>query len=156
MAAKQVAVDTTESASNAASWPEPRGWKGWRRSIALLSLGSFVALMTNVALLIWATTTPRRAGNTVLVYQGTERKMKNVNAALHAIITVLSSILLAGGNACMQVMVAPTRYDINRAHTRGRWLDVGVSGFRNLFAVPWKRKLPWLMIAIGCIPLHLL
>jgi hypothetical protein len=156
MAARQAVVHTTESTNNTERQPQSRGWKGWRRSVALLSLGSFIALLTNVALLIWATTTSRRIGNTVLIYQGTERKMKSINSALHAVITVLSSILLSGGNACMACMVAPTRHDIDLAHARVGWLDVGVSGFRNLSAVPWKRKLPWLMIAVGCIPLHLL
>lgn len=133
-----------------------RGWKGWRRSTALFALASLVAFLANVATLIWASRQKRIQDNTVLVYQGSERKMKDLNAGLHAVITGLSSLLLAGGNACMQVMMAPSRKDIDDAHSKGHWLDIGVSGLRNLFTIPVKRTFIWLVVALTTVPLHLL
>lgn len=51
-------------------------------------------------------------------------------------INVLSSLLLGTSNYASQILCAPSRNDLNREHSRGRWLDVGVSSIRNLRRLP--------------------
>ncbi|KAL6229065.1 hypothetical protein BDW75DRAFT_246070 [Aspergillus navahoensis] len=55
----------------------------------------------------------------------------------------------------LQCISAPTRDDIDRAHKRGRWLDIGVQSVRNLSAIPRKKTVLWIFLALSSPPLHL-
>ncbi|KAL8708100.1 MAG: hypothetical protein Q9220_006954 [cf. Caloplaca sp. 1 TL-2023] len=55
----------------------------------------------------------------------------------------------------MQCLSAPTRDEIDRAHQRQRWLDIGVPSIRNLRAMSWYRISLWFLLASSSIPLHL-
>lgn len=56
----------------------------------------------------------------------------------------------------MQVLVAPTRGELDRAHSKGDWMDVGVASIRNLFKISWNRTLLWGILALSSVPIHLL
>ncbi|KEF52144.1 uncharacterized protein A1O9_11770 [Exophiala aquamarina CBS 119918] len=79
-----------------------------------------------------------------------------MNIWLHLALNVISTLLLGDSNYCMQCLSAATRSDINRAHTRGKWLDVGVPSTRNPSAIPKYKALLWLTFGLTCIPLHLM
>ena len=53
-----------------------------------------------------------------------------------------------------QVLVAPTRKDIDRAHEQRRWLDIGVPSIGNLFRVSFHRTLLWFCLSLSSLPLH--
>ncbi|KAJ6156548.1 hypothetical protein N7497_005433 [Penicillium chrysogenum] len=55
----------------------------------------------------------------------------------------------------MQTLVAPTRDEINIAHAKRCWLDVGGSSFRNLFAISYARLGLWIVLLLTATPLHL-
>ncbi|KAF2637831.1 hypothetical protein P280DRAFT_520953 [Massarina eburnea CBS 473.64] len=79
----------------------------------------------------------------------------NGNTGLHVVINVLSTMLLAGSNYTIQVLSSPTREDVDNAHAKGQWLEIGLLSPRNLRAIPWKRTLLWLTMALSSVPLHL-
>lgn len=56
----------------------------------------------------------------------------------------------------MQALVAPTRGDLDFAHSKGDWMDVGVASIRNLFKISWHRTLLWFILALSSVPIHLL
>ncbi|KAF6793076.1 hypothetical protein CMUS01_16111 [Colletotrichum musicola] len=56
----------------------------------------------------------------------------------------------------MQCLVAPTRAEINNAHQRKKWLDIGIPSVRNILSIRWKKKLLWLLLSLSSLPLHLL
>ena len=56
----------------------------------------------------------------------------------------------------MQCLCAPSRADIDKAHSRNDWVDVGVQSVRNLGRIPTTRRLLWWTLAMSSIPLHLL
>lgn len=68
----------------------------------------------------------------------------------------LGTLLLSGSNYCMQVLCAPTRRELDQAHAQGRWLDIGVPSFRNLWRISPKRVVVWWVLGLSSIPLHLL
>ncbi|KAJ3944125.1 uncharacterized protein N0V96_005650 [Colletotrichum fioriniae] len=43
----------------------------------------------------------------------------------------------------MQCLMAPTRPEIDDAHARQHWLDVGVASVRNFWNITWKKKIVW-------------
>lgn len=56
----------------------------------------------------------------------------------------------------MQCLSSPTREDIDRAHSRHIWLDIGVPSIRNLRSIARNRIVLWWFLAFSGIPLHLL
>ena len=55
----------------------------------------------------------------------------------------------------MQRLSAPTRGEVDYAHKRHHWVDIGVPSVRNLGLInPW-RMWGWLLLAASSLPLHL-
>ncbi|KAJ5914828.1 hypothetical protein N7504_003711 [Penicillium tannophilum] len=94
--------------------------------------------------------------NSQVVYNGSCAITSRWNTALHFIINILSTGILAASNYCMQTLVAPTRDEVDLCHAKRRWLDIGGSSFRNLFAIPFDRLGLWLVLILTATPFHLL
>ncbi|KAJ5931033.1 hypothetical protein N7466_006526 [Penicillium verhagenii] len=77
------------------------------------------------------------------------------NMGIHFAINVLSTILLGSSNYCSQLLVAPTRKDIEKAHKTRKTLDIGIQSFRNLRAVDTPRRVLWVLLMISSGLLHL-
>ncbi|KAI1344924.1 hypothetical protein F5Y15DRAFT_364206 [Xylariaceae sp. FL0016] len=80
----------------------------------------------------------RGEGSKVLFfYDGTctDKNVDVVNTALHLIINIVSTLVLASSNFFMQVLNSPSREEVNEAHFRGSWLGIGVPSVRNAFRV---------------------
>ena len=56
----------------------------------------------------------------------------------------------------MQCLSSPTRSEIDKAHSQGIWLDIGVPSVRNLRRLSTARIVLWWLLAFSSIPLHLL
>lgn len=56
----------------------------------------------------------------------------------------------------MQVLNAPTRQEMDRAHATGQWLDVGILSVHNLRKISRNRAALCLVLAASSLPLHLL
>jgi hypothetical protein len=89
-------------------------------------------------------------------WTGTAEHMSWYNRAIHVVINALSTILLSASNYTMQVLSSPTRKDIDRAHARREYLDIGFLSTRNLSRMPKRRLFLFLLMAISTIPIHLL
>lgn len=73
---------------------------------------------------------------------------------LHLLINILSTTILSSSNYCAQFLGALRREDVDRAHFRGSWLDIGIPSVRNIRALGFKRKLLWGILFITTIPVH--
>lgn len=56
----------------------------------------------------------------------------------------------------MQVLVCPTRTEVDKAHANASWLDIGIPSLRNLRAISRVRIVMWGIIGLSSFPLHLL
>ena len=56
----------------------------------------------------------------------------------------------------MQRLSAPTRKEVDKAHQKHTWVDIGVPSLRNLFFVSRWRTIGWFILAASSLPLHLL
>lgn len=88
------------------------------------------------------------------MYEGSCSWVRNVDDVLHLVINILSTLLLGSSNLCMQVLVAPTRNEIDVAHSKQRWLDIGVPSWRNLRNISLSRRLMWWLLGLSSVPLH--
>ncbi|KXH35978.1 hypothetical protein CNYM01_11082 [Colletotrichum nymphaeae SA-01] len=130
----------------------------WKRSALAFAAAASITFAVNLCFVIWATThsgkTP--SSDIGIVSSGDCQVIKRWNTGIHVVINIISTILFTGSNYCMQCFIAPTRTEIDSAHTRQRWLDIGIPSFRNFRSISWKRKVVWLLLAASSFPLHLL
>jgi hypothetical protein len=117
---------------------------------------STLVLLCNVVLIV--TGAIKGYGNDGIadLIVGDETNISRWNTIFHVVINALSTVLLAGSNYTMQVLSSPTRTDIDKAHARDQWLEIGILSPRNMRSLPRKRGLLCLLLSLSSIPLHLL
>ena len=81
-----------------------------------------------------------------------------VNTFLHLVVNIISTALLGCSNLCMQLLVAPTRKEVNSAHKKEPpvSLDIGIPSFGNLRSISHRRVTAWVLLGTASLPLHLL
>jgi hypothetical protein len=45
--------------------------------------------------------------------------------------------------------MTPTREEVDKAHARGHWLDIGAMSMKNVFAISRKRLFLWVLLGIS-------
>ncbi len=140
--------------------PRVSGRARWQKSVLWFCAGSLVSFVANLTFTIWAVSRPGskiRNGVGVLSEATSCSQAKIINTAVHVLINVLSTILLAGSNYCMQCLSAPTREQVDKAHRQSRWVDIGVPSIRNLFETASRGNvILWVLLSLSSLPLHLL
>ncbi|KAK2745302.1 hypothetical protein CKAH01_18277 [Colletotrichum kahawae] len=129
----------------------------WRQAAFYFSVAAFSTFLVNFIFVLWATIQRNDTiedGIGTLLDQDCST-IKILNTVIHILINVLSIVLLAGSNYCMQCLMAPTRPDIDDAHARQHWLDIGVSSVRNFWNITRKKKIIWILLSVSSLPLHL-
>ncbi|KAK3689186.1 hypothetical protein B0T22DRAFT_440679 [Podospora appendiculata] len=135
-------------------------WRIWlsRRSRALLLQLGIVGIIfvTNLALTIFAVSQYGSEKGVGLIYQGDCNTVKTLDQWIHLLINLLGTGMLSASNYCMQLQAAPTRANVNDAHNRGKFLDIGVPSLRNLGYTSSWRRFSWFLLAVSSIPIHLM
>jgi len=149
---------TQERSKSVSSTWKPVWFTGWHTGVLACATSAIVVLFINIGLTIYAATNPEywMVGGTGTLYSGSCDKSKTIGLWLHLGINALSTLLLSGSNYTQQCLAAPTRSEIDAAHARRRWMDIGVPSVRNLFRIKLERTLLWIFIGLTSIPLHLL
>ena len=134
-----------------------RSWfgYGWRGGARIAFIGTTLVLIINIILILYMTLRYERMDGFPVIYRGACETAQRQNSIWHFFLNVLSTGLLSASNYCMQLLSAPTRANIDRAHGTGHWLDIGIPSFRNLRFSDWKRRSLWILLCISSIPLHL-
>jgi hypothetical protein len=132
-----------------------RGLK-WRRTILLGALFCGVSLAINIASAIVASRSVMDTdGDRKALFRGDCTRARKLNILIHLGINLLSTILLASSNYAMQCLSAPTRTELDKAHAKSKWLDIGILSFRNLAQIKTVRMLFWLLLGVSSLCLHL-
>jgi hypothetical protein len=147
--------ETTEVISRRISTWQAR-LSGWRGGIFIAIVISFLILLLNITLAITAATKWGLGGGIATAFTGNCKRASWITTALHLLINVLSSLLLGASNYCMQRLAAPSRKEIDKAHAKRKWLDVGVPNIRNLTHISNGRVSLWVLLGLSSLPLHLL
>jgi hypothetical protein len=114
------------------------------------------ALLINLTVLIWVSSSFNFDRGIARVFAGECHRAETINTWVHFGINALSTMLLSGSNYCMQILSAPTRKEVDKAHARRRWLDIGVPSVRNLKNVATKKVVMWVLLGFSSLPLHFL
>jgi hypothetical protein len=129
---------------------------GWRAGLLRAFLLSLIALIINIAVYAWLYTTFDTHQGSATIIRGSCTAVQNANTGIHAALNVLSTLVLGASTYAMQGLTAPSRSDVNAAHAKGKWVEIGTSSVRNLFYVPRKNVWIWGVLALSSLPFHLL
>ncbi|KAH7120280.1 hypothetical protein B0J13DRAFT_457311 [Dactylonectria estremocensis] len=132
---------------------------GWRSGLAWSTSAAALVTIINMAFLCIAIPRVDRSatgGSEWAFFTGDCKTAKRLSTWLHLAINILATMLLAAGNYTAQVLTAPTRHEIDLAHSQQQWLDVGVSSLHNLRKISGKRVTAWMILVLSSVPIHLL
>jgi hypothetical protein len=134
---------------------------GWRYGAMVATASTSLVFLINLSVTIWVgvelSKVVSRVHSTILtLHRGDCQDVERINTCVHFAINAVSAVLLSASNYCMQCLSAPTREEINKAHPRGKWLDIGVPSIRNLKAIGKRKLFFWWCLGLSSIPLHLL
>ncbi|RMY99326.1 hypothetical protein D0862_07171 [Hortaea werneckii] len=130
--------------------------QGWRFGVTVSAWTAFTVLLLNLILTIYAGVRYPHHGGLGIAFEGKSSTVNSWATWLHVLINGLSSILLSASNYTMQCLCSPTRKEVDQAHARGDWLDIGVPSVRNIWRIDWRRSVLWWLLALSAIPIHLL
>ncbi|PVH98584.1 hypothetical protein DM02DRAFT_615710 [Periconia macrospinosa] len=150
-------IDLLEAKSRPSSQSVKRWTSGWRFGATTGAGAVLIVFIINLVVTIWGTrlNPSDSSANGGLLYEGDCDRVDRLNSGIHILINVLSTVLLSASNYCMQCLSAPTRKDIDQAHAKRQWLDIGVPSLHNLRRISRKRALIWSLLGLTSLPLHL-
>ncbi len=91
------------------------------------------------------------AAGEALLYSGSCATASGISWILHAVISVLALILIAGANYLFQVLSSPTRPELNVAHNKKEWMDIGIPSVRNFSHIANTRILLAVTIVLSAV-----
>jgi hypothetical protein len=131
--------------------------KGWSVRIVIATTFGALVLVLDTVFLAVAIQSRRRGGSVnVSIRAGKCEEVSHINTIAHVSINIIGTLLLGCSSLVMQMLSAPTREDIDAAHSKQSWLDIGVLSLRNVAFFGYARKACWLMLALSSLPLHLM
>ena len=150
-------VDANDNYANDVSQDsqKTRWWHGFHFGIRGCAIAVALVLLINVILTITITTQNNADGGTVRFKKGDCANATRLDTWLHFLINLFSTTLLGASNYCMQCILAPTRRDINRVHSKRTWMDIGVPSIRNILHISWTRRILCFLLFVSSTPLHL-
>ena len=133
---------------------ENNEYSGWRGGIAAACTIAGTVLVLNIIFSIYGGVVSKTGMRIGSLYEGDCETVSRADSALHIAINMMGTLLLGASNYTMQCISSPTRREIDMAHARGKYLDIGLPSIRNL-AGARKKTLFWLLV-LSTMPLHFL
>lgn len=146
------------------------GWK--RTAIYLTLLAAFFTISLTVVLLVslfYLDREPESAfddGDTdrrqvdslgqSRLFRGRCDTASKANLWIHLAINIIGTCILGSSHFFMQSLMAPTREEVDKAHTAGQWVEIGVQSPQNCRFVSWRKTIFWLLFGLSSIPFHLI
>jgi uncharacterized membrane-anchored protein YitT (DUF2179 family) len=147
-------VDRSEKSET----PEPpEKWtaEAWRFTVSSGTLAAGLTLFVNILTLVIVCAKYPMENNQVAFFRGSCHTSHAVTTVAHILINILSTILLAYSNFAMQCMNSPTRAEVDKAHSKQKWLNIGTPSIRNLFFISKLKLSIWIVLALSSLPLHM-
>jgi hypothetical protein len=155
-------LPVTVIAEKTSPWRSFNRWRTKRKTV--LSCGCLVAASTLAINLCATVYIPLHSAPTAGLQQplhprlfiGNCSQASKINTYVHFVVNALSSLILLTSNMFMQLLLAPTRRQIDIAHAKKRSVDIGIFSLGNFFVVSKRNRILWVCLAFTSLPLHLL
>ena len=129
---------------------------GWRAGLVrsfLLCLGAFII---NISIYAWLYSSFKVTAGTATCLTATCGRVRWANTAIHAGLNIISTLVLGASTYALQGLCSPTRKEVDAAHSKKKWLEIGTASVRNLLYVRRRNVWIWVLLAITSLPFHLL
>jgi len=133
-----------------------RKHESYQFGILICAITVGIVTFINAAFTAWAVSKSGIHEDLGTLADGSCSRTRTLTFWIHVVINMVSTILIGPSNYTMQCLSSPTWSEIEKAHSQGIWLDIGVPSFRNLKRLSSTRIALWWMLALSSIPLHLL
>ena len=117
---------------------------------------SGTCLIINLLFLIFASIFAHVSEGTGTLFKGDCTKARTLDVGIHMVINCLATGLVGASNYTMQCLAAPSRSEVDQAHSQGIWLDIGVPSARNLRYISLRRSILWAALVASTVPVHLM
>ncbi|KAF5704897.1 hypothetical protein FGLOB1_8316 [Fusarium globosum] len=132
---------------------------GWRKTALYLTILASILTIFLVTALITSLHVVNGGGASIFgetaILNGSCDEISRANLWIHLAINVIGTGVLGSSNFFMQVLVAPARQDVDRAHASKRWVEIGVHSLHNFRFILKRRIFLWALFSLTSIPLHL-
>lgn len=128
---------------------------GWRAGLLRAFVFSLAALIVNIVVFLWLFLHFNTTGGIGLLSTSNCTEVGAIQTAIKISLNVVSTLILGASTYAMQGTTSPTREEVDRAHKKGRWLEIGTQSWRNLSYVSKKNVSIWVVLALTSLPLHL-
>ncbi|KAJ9613924.1 hypothetical protein H2200_002060 [Cladophialophora chaetospira] len=133
--------------------------QGWRFGVFISLVAVTICLLAELVMLICAMTLNLPQGDKDgigLLYVGNCAKVERINTLLAIPLNIIATVLVATSNYVMQCLSAPSRKEVDEAHAKGSFLNIGIPSVHNLLQkLSWNSFL-WLTLVLTTVPIHLL
>jgi hypothetical protein len=124
---------------------------GWRKTAVInTSIVGFLTL-ANWCILIWSLARSGVSEPNEFTKDDCD-KISVLNTCLHLLLNIAFSPVIASSNFFMQALNSPTQAEVDQAHVRGRWLEIGVPSLRNVVSVSPYKSLAWALFSLSSVP----
>ena len=113
-------------------------------------------LVVNLLFLILACAFVHVSDGTGTLFKGDCAKGRTLDTGVHMVINGIATGLVGASNYTMQCLAAPSRSEVDKAHSKGIWLDIGVPSARNLRYISIYRTILWCVLVVSTLPVHLM
>jgi hypothetical protein len=129
---------------------------GWRAGLFRAFSLSSCALILNISIYAWLFSTSEKDQGSGIVTSGSCTTIHNIDVGIHAGLNIMSTLILGASTYAMQGMTAPTRKEVDKAHSKGKWVEIGAQSWRNIAYVSKRNAFLWGLLGITSLPFHLL
>lgn len=131
---------------------------GWRRGAWVCCIAVALCITIELVLLIWAVSTSIGGRGSGLLYEGNCDEVKSLALWLLLPLNIAATTLIGTSNYVMQIANAPSRSEIDRAHSFARSVVVCGMGLQNLEMRHGSniRRIVWWTLLLSSLPIHLL
>jgi hypothetical protein len=110
----------------------PRRHPIWRIVVIINTILASLILIVYVSFLIWIYTHLEVGAGVAEVFSGSCLEASRVATYARLTTCAFAVLLFAVGTHAFQLLLSPTRAEVESAHARDRWLHIGVGGLRNM------------------------
>lgn len=128
---------------------------GWLAGLLRAFLLSLSALITNISIYAWLFVTYNTVHGSGTITTAHCSEVSRMETGIKLGLNIFSTLILSAPTVAMQGTTSPTREDVDRAHLKGEWLEIGTQSWRNLIHVSKRNAGIWGVLAITSLPLHL-
>ncbi|KAI4733855.1 hypothetical protein E4T50_15589 [Aureobasidium sp. EXF-12298] len=134
----------------------PRRHPTWRIVVIINTILVSLVLIVYVSFLIWIYTNLEVRAGVAELFKGSCLETSKVTTYARLATCAFAVLLFAVGTHAVQLLLSPTRAEVENAHARDRWLHIGVGGLRNMKWIHKRRLIRAVVLLTTSVLLPLL